>query len=213
MNERALRLDFFVALAALVISALTAAALLYQTRIIAHQYAATIWPYVSFTTTYDPNGETIEAVNDGLGPALIRSAQLSVDGKNVSSWNDYLQAIAREPDIRKIFLRSRQSLRSGRVQMRISMGSIGPSTTIRGGGSATLLKLSFNDLVSTKAMQELLRHRLAIDTCYCSLNGTCWMIHSAPGQADELEPQVVSHCEGSAAINSNAASPTSPPVR
>ena len=44
MNEKAFRLDFFIAIAALLISALTAGALVYQTRVIADQYAATIWP-------------------------------------------------------------------------------------------------------------------------------------------------------------------------
>jgi len=51
MNEKAFRLDFFIAIAALLVSAISAIALIYQTRVIGDQYAATIWPYLSI---WDP---------------------------------------------------------------------------------------------------------------------------------------------------------------
>ena len=47
VNEKAFRLDFFIAIAALLVSTLTAATLLYQTHVISDQYAATIWPYLT----------------------------------------------------------------------------------------------------------------------------------------------------------------------
>jgi hypothetical protein len=214
VNERALRLDFIVAIAALLISALTAGALLYQTRVISREYAAAIWPYISVAATYDPNGETIEVVNDGLGPALIRSTQLSVDGKAVSSWNDYLRALAREPQIRAIFLRSRQAFISGSpVRLNITMTSIGPSTTIRGGESVTLLKLSFGEAVPVVVMQELLRHPITIDFCYCSLNGSCWTSHDTPGRNGGTDPRPLSRCGSSAAINSNTSFSAGRPSR
>ena len=108
MNDRAFRLDFFIAIAALLVSALTAGTLIYQTRVIGAQYAATIWPYLSVETTYDnPSGVTIALNNEGLGPALIHSAHLSVDGKDASSWYDYFIVLAREDSrLRSFFVRT-----------------------------------------------------------------------------------------------------------
>jgi hypothetical protein len=202
MSERAFRLDFFIAVAALLVSALTAGALIYQTRVVAQQYAATIWPYIDVSSSYSRGAETIEVVNDGLGPALIRSAQLSVDGKSVSSWHEYLLALASEPELRRIFLRSRAAYLSGLpTALIISTSSIGPSTIIRSGESLSLLKLSLGSRAPL-AMQELLRHQMTIDFCYCSLNGNCWISRATPGREGNGGAQQVSHCSTSAAIDS-----------
>lgn len=203
MNDRAFRLDFFIAIGALVISALTAAALVYQTRVIADQYAATIWPYLSVSTTYSSNGEKIEISNDGVGPAIIQSAQLSVDGKNVQSWNDYFRALLSEPEVRTLLAH----LVKVRHFPTISSSSVGISTTIRPGDSHTLLAISYPESLS---MQALLQHKLALDFCYCSLNGSCWTLHATPAVQSRDTPQSVSHCATSAEIVST---PMFPSVR
>ncbi|MBV8375238.1 MAG: hypothetical protein JO302_06980, partial [Candidatus Eremiobacteraeota bacterium] len=133
MNERAFRLDFFIAIAALLVSALTAGTLIYQTHVIGAQYAAAIWPYLSVETTYDnPNGVTIALNNEGLGPALIHSARLSVDGKSVASWNDYFLTLAREdPRIRSFFTRMQAAVQRGLVPRVTIATSTVASTAIR----------------------------------------------------------------------------------
>ncbi|MFZ0575103.1 MAG: hypothetical protein WCE97_04070 [Candidatus Cybelea sp.] len=113
MNERTFRLDFFIAVAAVLISAITAGTLFYQTHVIGDEFAATIWPYLSVGTTYDTGGETIEVSNDGVGPALVRSAQLYVDGRKVRAWNDYIKALARDPELRRLFLRAQAAVQAG----------------------------------------------------------------------------------------------------
>ena len=200
MNDRAFRLDFFLACAAVLVSALTAGTLIYQTRVIGDQFAATIWPYLSLGTTYDPNGETIELVNDGLGPALVRSAQLEVDGRRVRAWNDYVRVLAGDPELREVFRRSRAAVMAGNGKAAtLTMGSIGASTTLRPGESDTLLKLSLAGSVPTAAMQK---HAVSIELCYCSLNGNCWKLHANPGRMN-ANPRAVSECAGNAAVQSN----------
>jgi hypothetical protein len=200
VNERAFRLDFFIAIAALLVSALTAGTLVYQTRVIGDQFAATIWPYLDLGTTYDVNGETIEVSNDGVGPALIRSAQLRVDGKTVRAWNDYIRALARDPGVRSALIRTRNALMKGSApQSSISMSSIGPSSTLRPGESKTLLKITVTGSFPTEA---LAKHTLVLDFCYCSLNGSCWTLHTIPGRISP-DPQAIGHCAGNAAIESN----------
>jgi hypothetical protein len=209
MNDRGFRLDFFIAVAAVSISAITAAALIYQTRVIGDQFAATIWPYLSVGATYDTSGETIEVTNDGVGPALVRSAQLSVDGREVRAWNDYVKVLTHDPQLRELFLRALAAYKAGRVDALVAMSSIGPSSTLRPGESQRLLRISLPEIVPTQA---LVKHSVALDFCYCSLNGSCWTLHATPGQIDH-EPAPVSHCAGSAAIQSYAEAaevPTAP---
>jgi hypothetical protein len=197
VNERAFRLDFFIAICAVLISALTAGTLIYQTRVIGDQFAATIWPYLSVGATYDVSGETIEVTNDGVGPALIRSAELRVDGKTVRAWNDYITVLARDPQTRPILRRVRALVRAG-AAARVTMSSIGPSSALRPGESHTLLKIALPVTVPTAA---LVKHSVAMDFCYCSLNGSCWILHARVGQISP-DPQQVSRCDRAAAIQS-----------
>jgi hypothetical protein len=199
MNDRAFRLDFFIAIAAVVISALTAGTLVYQTHVIGNQFSATIWPYLSVLTTYSSNGETIDLSNDGLGPALIRSAQLRVDGRAVPAWNDYERVIARDPATRTLWLRTRAAdLAHSSPRSAINMSSIGPSQTLRPGETTNVLKLLF---VSNVSAQALTKHVVSIDLCYCSLNRNCWTLHVVLGQINP-DPQPVSACTARAAIQS-----------
>lgn len=200
MNDRAFRLDFFIAIAALLVSGFTAATLLYQTRVIGDQFAAAIWPYLSVGTTYDTNGETIEVTNDGLGPALVRSAQLEVDGAPVRAWNDYITSLERDRQWQAILRRTRAAATAGRAKgAALSMSSIGPSTTLRPGESETLLKFGVAEPVPAELMR---RHSISIDLCYCSLNGSCWTLHSTPGRIN-ADPKAASQCAGARAIESN----------
>jgi hypothetical protein len=208
VNDKAFRLDFFIAIAAVLISALTAGTLFYQTRVIGDEFAATIWPYLSVGTTYDAGGETIEVTNDGVGPALVRSAQLSVDGRKVRAWNDYLEVLQGDPELRSLFLRAKAAVEAGSAgHGTITMSSIGPSSTLRPGESRTLLKISLPFSVPLRAM---LKHSVVLAFCYCSLNGSCWTLHDVPGQISP-DPSPVSHCADRAAIQSNTIAP--PAVR
>lgn len=200
MNDRAFRLDFFVAVAAVVVSALTAGTLVYQTRVIGDQFSATIWPYLSVGTTYDNDGEMIYVINDGVGPALIRSAQLYVDGRPVRAWNDYEQVLAEDPAIRTLWRRTLAvALTRSNVHPTISASSIGPSSTLRPGETRTLFKVVF---VSNVPPRVLTKHALTLDLCYCSLNGSCWSLRAMPGRINP-DPQSVSHCVVGAAIQSH----------
>ncbi len=201
MNDRAFRLDFFIAMGALLVSALTAGTLIYQTRVIGDQFAATIWPYLSVGTTYDAQGETIEVTNDGVGPALVRSAQLRVDGLVEPAWDDYVRTLVRDPQLGRIFLRTHYAVLAGSApRATISTSSIDPSTTLRPGESHTLLRI---ELAGTVPTSLLMKHSVAIDFCYCSLNGSCWILHAIAGRISP-DPQSVSRCATSAAIQSKA---------
>lgn len=196
MDEKGFRLDFFVAIGALLISAVTAATLAYQTHVIGNQYAATVWPYLNVNATYSYYGAEIQLENDGLGPALIRSAQLSVKGGKVPGWAGYIHALVQDPKIRPFF----------RHGMTISMSSVDSSMTLRAGDTKTVFAVHFPAIVPPA---NIAAHTLAIDFCYCSLNGNCWTLHSAPERGMPRTAHV-SGCTSSAAIS---AAYQGPPAR
>src|SRR5579862_2078630 len=111
MNERAFKLDFLLALAAVLLSVVTTASLIYQTSVMRDQYQTTIWPYLSVDSAYDQDGIVLSLNNDGFGPALVKSASLTVDGKKAASWDDYIKVLFLDPALRaKIHRGTRMSL-------------------------------------------------------------------------------------------------------
>jgi hypothetical protein len=189
MNERAFRLDFFIALAALVVSFLTTATLIYQTRVIEEQYSATIWPYLSLDTTTNPDGIKIALTNDGLGPALVRSAQLTIDGKAVSGWPDFLNVL--KPEIGRIT--------HGKASFGSTSGDTDESTILRPGTSSALLVIK--GLRTQAEVDAIKRHAIGLNVCYCSLNGRCWLLHAFAGVSSSAGPHPVSGCPVGPHIN------------
>jgi len=194
MTEKAFRLDFVIAVAALVMSVITTGALVYQTRVIHDQYAVALWPYIAVDTSYgflDGNGLEISLINDGFGPAMIHSAQLSVDGKPVPGWREYGKALLSDPDIKR---RGRSALRgeSGTAT------SVDSSTIVRSGQTMRILRLHspFNI-----PQRDFTAHKIALDFCYCSLNDSCWTLHATSGAP--ARPVPVTACVGDAAIASD----------
>lgn len=186
-RERALRLDFFIAIGALVISVLTTVTLIYQTHVISDQYAATIWPYLSVKDQVESNEERLTLTNDGLGPALVRSAQLTVDGKNLASWSDYLRML------------------SGRLprgaKISAVLNTVGPATTMRPGDSQVLFDVRYSSSALTTA---IISHRIEVSFCYCSLNKSCWLMRSTPSSNVPADNTPVHVCTVHQSIDSYA---------
>jgi hypothetical protein len=186
MNDRAFRLDFLIAMAALLVSAVAAGTAAYQTYVINQQYGASVWPYLDVATTRgttdQTNIETIKLTNDGLGPLLMRSAQLSVDGKPVSSWNEYTHALTHDP-LWRLALKGSTS--------RSSSSDIDASTIIRPGEDLPVFTIG---LPKGVPLRLVLRHPITIDFCYCSLNNSCWKHHATPGVTTGEFPKPAAYC-------------------
>lgn len=170
MKERQLlRFDTIVAICALLISALTAGAMVYQTRVIEEQFSATVWPYLAVETTYNPTSIDMHLVNEGAGPALIRSARMSLDGRTVAGWGDVVRAVARDP-------------KTAGSSATISSSSVDASVAIRPGETHGLLAVRS---AKTRMIAALAKHRIALDFCYCSINEKCWRLHDDVGNGSQ----------------------------
>lgn len=193
MNEKAFRLDFFLALAALVMSIITTGALVYQTRVIHDQYAISLWPYLDVVTTNgweQGSGIQVDVRNDGFGPALIHSAQLSVDGHAIPGWKQYGDILLADP-IYKAAPRKNQAVHS-------SAGSVDGSTIVRSGQVYTILQVHLAQAIPQRLFSK---HQIALDFCYCSLNNSCWTLHSTPGRSHGERPTPIADCTSDAEID------------
>jgi hypothetical protein len=196
VTEKAFRLDFWIAIAALLVSVLTSVTLLYQTHVIADQYAATIWPYLTSVETMAPNGLSLQITNNGLGPALLQSAQLFVDTKPVTGWNIYLRALVKDAPTRAYFLARKADFLAGKpMSGSIVTDSIGPGTTIRPGDAITLLKIDTPGIPILTVKQ----HTIDLKLCYCSLNGSCWNLDTTSAKSPNMT-QPVGACASTSSI-------------
>lgn len=205
MKERTLQFDSIIAVCALLISCLAVVTSVYQTwvfrdqtRVIHDQYAATIWPYLNINDTTDVSGVgrsakvsliEVSLTNDGLGPALIRDAQLFVDSRPIPRWNDLRDLI------------DRAERRAGGKISHAQMSAIDASMTIRPGDSRQVFSVALSKGVP---VQQFLEHNVQMNVCYCSLNGQCWMLRYTVARSNRAFPNPTGHCDTSNSIQSSS---------
>ena len=126
--ENRLRVELLIAVCALLLTGIASIASVYQAHVIARQFSsteqqfsATVWPYLTLTIRQTPTTIESSITNDGLGPAIIRSAAIGWDRtKSFGSWQDMatvLLALSPRPKVRSglSFTGSTSSLDPGDV--------------------------------------------------------------------------------------------------
>ncbi len=115
------------------------------------QIRAQVWPHLSWTYS---QGDlfTIQVSNEGVGPAIVKSVQLSVDKQATPDWKTALARLA------------------------LPIESYGFSTlhgaVIPPGQKVTMLTMP-NDALADK-LADAFGRRLMLDVCYCSVLDECW---------------------------------------
>jgi hypothetical protein len=167
--RRGIRIDLIIAVSALLISSLATAASWWQSRVVAQQLSSQVWPYLSISTTYDPQYVAVDVVNDGLGPAIIHSVVLTVDGKPYANPSRAFRLVFRPP--------KRSSFGS-------QTSGLSPGSVIRASGSTRIFRIN-----APWAARQFgaAAPRFDLRVCYCSLLGNCWLI-SARQQTSEPRP-------------------------
>ncbi|MFK7936158.1 MAG: hypothetical protein AB8G22_21770 [Saprospiraceae bacterium] len=83
-------------LLALCISILALLVSVYEANILKSQQKAMVWPYLKVNPSYGSEGFSLIAVNNGTGPALVKSIELTYDGKQFKTYDELLDYI--KPD-------------------------------------------------------------------------------------------------------------------
>ncbi|MEP6898077.1 MAG: hypothetical protein ABI870_06060 [Rhodanobacter sp.] len=158
-----------VGLLALLVSAYTA----YIQR---QQVRAQVWPYL-IRAWVDPTGldqkssdDTLHKLaifNKGVGPAIVRSVQVSIDGKPQRTWQGVFDALALSPE-------------------KFGFSSLNGNVLSPG---ETLPVLVFSDQSAATRFRQSMSARGHINICYCSTLGDCWMLADhQPHGGPEVQP-------------------------
>jgi hypothetical protein len=124
-----------------------------------------VWPYVSIDTTTSSDSIRIGLINYGLGPALIRDAVLTVDGRPQHLLAGLVQMLGDLKSLRKASPKRTASFR---------LSSVGAGTVIRPGEDRMLLEISGNPVVAQRLIAA--QPRLELQLCYCSILEQCWRL-------------------------------------
>lgn len=150
-GTRARNWDALAAVIAALIGALALIVSGYTAYLQRTQVRAQVWPYLMLAN-YDTES-SIKLLNKGVGPAIVKSMQVRVDGKPQHTWREVATALG----VEHITLRT--STINDNV---ISGGEVVPM-------------LVFDDVDSYRRFRKAQAQRSAFEICYCSTLKECWL--------------------------------------
>lgn len=130
-------------------------------------------PYVQLIFSWDDRGAGWTYRNFGVGPAIVRSFEVSFDGQRLRSWNELV---------------SKLSL-TGNMKFSV-VGPGNPVLPYKTGDDTVIFWVPPED--RDKLVQNYSRVR--ISTCYCSLYDECWKSTAFREQSD-ADPRKVWSCK------------------
>ena len=164
-TERRIRWDAVAAIIASLVGLLALCVAGYTAHIQRQQVSAQVWPYLMWASS-DTSLEYMW-INKGVGPALVKSAQVLVDGKPQRDWKTVMRSLQIDPRDYE------QSTFNGNV---MSAGE-------------TLEWLKFEDHSDFQMFRDAAtRMKLGFRVCYCSTLGDCWMVDTVQGTRNSPLP-------------------------
>ena len=163
--------DRIMAVSAIIVAAASLTVAVYEAHINREYQKISVWPYLSQSNTLVP-GEpyTRNMSNFGVGPALVKSVQVSVDGTPRRDWAEVSRALIGKAVPELVY----SSIHSGSVLL--------PDKTV------SVLKIPPGD-AALRFWEQAQTERFSIRVCYCSLYDDCW-VHDSRAE----EPSPVSAC-------------------
>jgi len=150
----------FISFCAFFVSIYQTQVLKIQTEIMQEQQHASVWPRLFLARNESPNNYEFSLKNDGVGPAIIKYVEMSIDGKSYKTWNDIFENISGEKKnhIYKSMINNRV-IRAGEEV--ITCGTI--------------------DTVLVKKIYAR-QAKITIDIYYMSIYGRCWRLKQETGK-------------------------------
>lgn len=85
--------ETFIAIAALIVSVSAVVVGLYEASLQRHHDRAEVWPHAEIQVLTKPTGASLTLENTGIGPAIIQSVVVTVDGHLQHTWNEALRIL------------------------------------------------------------------------------------------------------------------------
>ena len=137
---------------ALLVAGYTAYIARYTADIQTKQVQAQVWPWL--VAGNNDSNNSIEVYNKGVGPAIVRSAQIWVDGKSQTDWNHVLDALG----VGKPRTYSESTIYPG---------------VVSAGETVPVIKFAKSESYQQFRTAAIQKH-MTIAICYCSTLGECW---------------------------------------
>jgi hypothetical protein len=158
--------DRVTAIAAVLIGVVAVAVAAYTAMLQRQQIRAQVWPRVLFYNA-GVAGE-FHVANKGVGPAIVRSVRVSVDGKAVPNWGQALKRLGLSDPAQKY---------SSLAGMVLSPGDDVPY-------------LMPSDHAQFTALRARADGRLKLALCYCSTLDECWSTTNDSQTLDDVQRPV-----------------------
>lgn len=157
------------------IAVLALYAALTESEAIRRQTSAAVWPFVQLSVTDHDSGQdagfVLSLANTGVGPALVRSVRLVVDGQPMRDWAEVVAHL------------------DGTLDDHVGRNSIS-SRVLSPGEKLDLV--SVTEPALARRFQALVRDiGTAMSYCYCSIFDDCWL---ADSRFQALDPEPVEAC-------------------
>lgn len=182
-------IDLILAGSAILISVVSVSIAMHHSHVQEELVAANSWPFLRFAHgNRNDAGErqiTLTIDNPGLGPALLKSINITYEGRVVTTREQFLEMCCGYGDLSP----------ADRTQVMLMSSPL--EHAVIPAGEETLfmsLKPSGDGEVWERLNSE--RWKLKFDACYCSVLHACWR-SDLSGQ----EPERVDHCEVDEATN------------
>ncbi|HEU4952352.1 MAG TPA: hypothetical protein VFT46_10390 [Holophagaceae bacterium] len=164
--QRSHTVEILLAAVAFFVSAATLGVYLYQARMMRAQQHASVWPYLEATYS-NVDDYRLVVRNKGVGPALVRQVEMTLDGKALRSNADLVAGVlgpGAQLDYQNSTLENR---------------------VLAPGEEVVLFRIP--DLKAALAFQEQQqKHHFALKVTYASVYGDCWVADG--GQVKALPP-------------------------
>ena len=193
-----IKMETILAYSAIVLSAISAVGVIWQTKVASDQREAAVWPYVqAFPNRFSKNPAfSISLTNAGVGPAVVRYFSVRVDDKPVKSWREFLAAVSEDKLVREADFDEGVIQGSGWV-LAPNMPVSAFSTTVP---------------EAVDALAPSTWSRIDVKFCYCSVFDQCWL-SSWEVSKHENDPKPVTSCPAQAQSGFDWAGIASNPVK
>ena len=170
--------EMLVGFAAILISVCAVAVGAYEAYLQRKHDRAQVWPHLELTLTSAPTGAALQVINAGIGPAVVRSVNLLVDGRPKSGWPEVFTTLLNHQPAR---------YSTSTIRERV----------LRAGEQVTLVALPTAELPPDLPARL---GRIGIDVCYASVYGEIWTLRSRGlgGSTEWSEGGQCPHQEGPA---------------
>ncbi len=169
--KRRLDTNLVIAVSAVVISLCALVVSYVEVSVMRADQRASVWPYLDVGVSYSSEGFTIGATNRGLGPALVESVVVEVDGRPVRSWDEVIERLV-GPESGLDYSNTLRNTINGEV--------------LPADRELLLFSVTRGWTPMKREMADQL-NRLDWLVCYCSVYGDCWTVSRDGSRSEDIQ--------------------------